>query len=200
VLVAFAVSTRAFRRDEDDGVRALLQARGVSATGYLAARVAGLTVALAALVGGGSLAVGLLSLLAARGRVSALHSVQASLAALAFALAFAATFAPVAMATLGSRSRGGGYGALLLVLVGPELARPYLARALAGPWLDVASIPGALLTLRASLAPPGVDPAALGRSLFALVVVAAGALLVVRAELAREHGSGRGPTGGRAAS
>jgi len=197
VLVALAASTRTFRRDEDEGVRGLLRARGVSATEYLAARIAGLATVLAALVGGGSAVVGVIATLATRGRSSALHTAQASLAAVVFSLVFAVTFAPVAMATLAARGRGGGYLALLAVLVAPELLAPAFDRLIAHRWLDVCSIPGALLALRTSLAPVGVDPFMLGRSLSALLAITLAALLVVRAELARSR---RTPRAGRSPS
>jgi len=189
VLVAFAVSTRVFRRDEDEGVRALLDARGVHASAYLGARVVGLTALLAILVAGGSAAVGLVTLLAARSREGAGHTVQATLAAIAFGLAFALVFAPVAMATLGARSRGGGYLALLSVLVVPEIVEPFFSRRIPERWLEVCSIPGALVGLRTSLAPVGVDALLLGRALVALAVILVAALAIVRLELLRAHGS-----------
>jgi len=197
VLFAFAAATRAFRRDEDDGVRALLRARGVSTTGYLTGRVAGLAASLAVLVGGGSGVVGVIATLAARNRVAALHTAQASLAAVVFAVAFAATFAPIALATLGARSRGGGYLALLGVLALPELLQPTLARFLPPGWVEVCSIPGALLALRGAIAPPAVDPLALSRALAAVLAIILAALLVVRIELLREHRSLTGARSGR---
>jgi hypothetical protein len=185
VLVAFAISTRVFRRDEDDGVRALLRVHGISPTRYLMARVAGLTAFLALLVAGGTLLVGLVAILAARNRAIAVHTLQASLAGVVFALAFAATFAPVAMATLAGRSRGAGYLALLVVLVVPELVAPSLGRWMAPHWADLCSIPGALLALRTSVAPVGVDVFLLGRSSAVILAIIAVALLFVRLELAR---------------
>ena len=191
VLVAFAVSTRMFRRDEDDGVRELLRSRGIGPFGYLAARVVGLSMALAILVGGGSVLVGVVSMLVSHARVPALHTLQASLAAVVFGVAFAVTFAPVAMATLGARSRGGGYLALLAVLVIPELLRPTLDRLVAPRWLEVLSIPGALASLRASIAPVGFDLFMFGRAAVVLVAIILLALLIVRAELRRPHGTRR---------
>jgi hypothetical protein len=185
VLVAFAVATRVLRRDEEEGIRGLLRARGVDATEYLAARITGLAMSLAAFVAGGSALVGLVATVVAHGRVIAIHTVQASLAAVIFGVAFAVTFAPVAMATLGARSRGLGYLALLSVLVMPELLHASLTRLVGASWASVCSIPGALLALRAALAPTGVDAAMLARSLVAIVAIVALALLVVRAELAR---------------
>jgi len=196
VLVAFAASTRAFRRDEDDGIRALLRARGVTTSGYLAGRLAGLAACLAALVSGGSFLVGVVALFAARGRLTALHTLQASVAAAIFGVAFALTFGPVAMATLGGRSRGGGYLALLSVLVVPELVAPALDRYVAHRWVEVCSIPGALAALRTSIAPVGVDPSMLGRALTALVVIMVTSLLIIRAELARAHGTADAPRSG----
>jgi hypothetical protein len=189
VLVAFAASTRAFRRDEDEGVRALLRLHGVDAAHYLAARVVGLALSLAAFVAGGSALIGLVAIVVARGRVPAAHTIQASVASVVFGVAFAVTFAPVAMATLGARSRGGGYLALLAVLVVPELLEPSLARYIPPSWLEVCSVPGALLALRTALAPVGVDAVMLSHALVALLIIIAVALVVVRGQLAREHGT-----------
>jgi putative flippase GtrA len=169
VLVAFAASTRAFRRDEDDGVRALLRARGVSATQYLAARVVGLALSLAAFVAGGSFIVGLVAVAVSHGRATALHTLQA----------------PVAMATLAARTRGRGYLVLFTVLVLPELLQSSLLRVIGPDWVAVCSVPGALVALRTALAPIGVDGPMLARSLVALISIVVAALLVVRVELAR---------------
>ncbi len=188
VLVAVLAATRVLRRDEDEGIRALLRARGVTATAYALARIAGIAMSLACFVGGGSAIVGLVAILAARSRQSALHAAQGSLAAIAFGLAFAVTFAPVAMATLGARSRAGGYLALLAVLVIPDLLQPWLGSAIAPGWLDVCSIPGALLTLRDSMGSAG-GPSMFLHAVVALLAIVAVALVVVRADLLREHGA-----------
>jgi hypothetical protein len=186
VLIAFAAASRVFGRDEDDGVRALLRARGVGASAYLASRVTGLSLLLALHVAGGSLVVGGVAVALAGNRALALATAQASLAATVFAVAFAFVFAAVALATLGARSRGGGYLALLAVLVLPELSVPALEPLVATRWLEVASIPGALAGLRAALAAPSFDPFLLGRATAVLASVVVLALLVARAELARE--------------
>jgi hypothetical protein len=184
VLAAFGVSLGAFQRDEREGVRALLVARGITPFGYVRLRVIGLGVLLRLLVGGGSLLVGLAALLLARSRHAALETLQSTFAALVFGIAFSAVFAPVAMAALAPRNRVRGYLALLLVLVGPELLVPMLRRSLSSSWLSLFSIPDALLGLRAALAPPGVDFAEAGRALLVLVVIALLAMAFVRAELA----------------
>src|SRR5207253_3056800 len=56
VMLAFVASLRAIARDREDGVVALLRARGVSATAYVRGRIAGLVVVLALTVGGATLA------------------------------------------------------------------------------------------------------------------------------------------------
>jgi len=183
VLVAFTVASRVFRRDEDDGVRALFDARGVSTSRYLFARVAGLAILLALLVGGGSLATGLLALLASRSALVAAQTVQASVAAVVFGLAFALVFAPVALATLGARSRGAGYLALLAVLLAPELLEASIARVVPLSWVPVCSLPGALVGLRTSLAPVGVDLPLAARSIAVLLAVIGVSLAIVRLEL-----------------
>jgi hypothetical protein len=184
VLAAFGVAVGAFQRDEREGVRALLVARGITPFGYVRLRVIGLGVLLRLLVGGGSLLVGIAALLLARSRHAALETLQATFAALVFGIAFSAVFAPVAMAALAPRTRLRGYLALLVVLVGPELLVPVLQRSISPSWLSLFSIPDALLGLRAALAPPGIDFAEAGRALLVLVVIALLAMAFVRAELA----------------
>jgi hypothetical protein len=197
ILVAVAASSRVFRRDEDQGIRALLCARGVTTTGYVIARVAGIAAVLACLVGGGSALVGLVATLSAHGRQSALHTAQTSVAAVAFGVAFAVTFAPVALATLGARSRATGYLTLLAILIVPDLLEPTLRHVVAPAWIEVCSIPGALLALRASLGSSGGCSLFL-RAIVALLVIIVVALVVVRAELLRHHGTSVQPgTGGR---
>jgi hypothetical protein len=189
VLIAFAGSMRAFRHDADQGIDLLMRARGVGPGGYLWARLAGLTVTLGCVVGGGTALVGVVATLLARGGVPALRTGQSAVAATAFALAFAVTLAPVAMATLGSRSRGGGYLALAAVLVIPELVAPTLAQVIPPRWAEVCSIPGALIALREALSPGNVDLHALGRASAVLLGVILLAVLVIRAELSRSHRS-----------
>jgi hypothetical protein len=186
VLVAFAAASRVFGRDEEDGVRALLRARGAGRGAYLASRVTGLAALLALHVAGGSLVVGAVAALVANSRSVVLATGQAQLAATAYAVAFACVFAAVALATLGARSRVGGYLALLAVLVLPGLAAHSLEEVVATRWIEVCSVQGALAGLRASFAGPSFDPFLLGRALAVLASVVVLALLVARADLARE--------------
>jgi hypothetical protein len=189
VLIAFAGSTRAFRRDADEGIETLMRLRGVGVGGYLWARLAGLAVTLGWVVAGGSAVVGLIATLGARGQLAALRTGQATLAATAFGIAFAVTLAPVAMATLGGRSRGGGYLALGAVLVVPEILAPTLTHLLTPRWVEVCSIPGALIVLRDALSPGTVDLPALGRALAILFIVVIASVVAIRAELTRSHRS-----------
>jgi hypothetical protein len=197
VLAAFGVSLGVFQRDEREGVRALLLARGITPFEYVKVRVAGLGALLGFLVVGGSLLVGLAALVLARSRHAALETVQSTFAAVAFGVAFSAVFAPVAMAALAPRTRGRGYLALLVVLVGPELLVPVLRRSISPSWLSLFSIPDALFGLRTALAPPGVDLADAGRALVVLVVIAVLAMAFVRAELAAAKSASSRSTRGR---
>jgi hypothetical protein len=185
ILLAFAASAQALRRDKDDGIRALLRARGASVPGYVGARVGGLALTHAIVVCGGTLVVGVVSVaLAPPGTFGmALHG---ALAALVYGLAFSLVLPPVAMAALGARSRSGGYVALLGVLVLPEVLARWTAEIVPFEWQGLVSIPGVLAEVRASLMPPaGPDLAKLGRALVVLAVVVGLALVVVRGQAAR---------------
>jgi hypothetical protein len=184
VLLTFAASVRALRRDREEGVRALVRVRGHSATEYLWGRVLGLGIELLWLVGGGSVLAGAVAGLLATGRGTLAHALAATGAALAFSFAFSAVLAPVAMATLGTRSRMGGYLVLVFVLVMPELLQPWTAHILPAGWEELGSIPGALLAVRAALLPSHVDIGLLARASAMLALVTAVALFAVRAELA----------------
>jgi hypothetical protein len=190
VLLAFGVASQVLRRDRDQGIRALVEARRGGASTYLTARVGGLVALLAGIVGGGTLLTGIAAL-AIAGRGSILRVAQASGAAMVYALAFALTLGPVAIATLGARSRAGGYLWLLLVLILPELFQGWTDQILPYEWRDLGSIPGALGVLRSALSPPGAD---LGRFVRAFVVLAAVtvvATLAIRAQLARVDSEAR---------
>jgi hypothetical protein len=190
VLLAFGVASQVLRKDRDHGIRALVEARRGGPSTYLTARVGGLVAILVGIVGGGTLLTALASIaLAGRGSLGAVA--QASGAAMVYALAFAITLGPLAIATLGARSRAGGYLWLLLVLVLPELFQGWTDQILPYEWRDLGSIPGALGALRGALAPPGAD---LGRFVRALVVLAAvtvAATLAIRAQLARVDSEAR---------
>jgi hypothetical protein len=184
-LLAFASSVHAFRRDRDQGIRALISARARSDGEYLWARVSGLTRVLAAVTVGGTLLTGVAAGLAAQGGSVAWRTVESTGAAVAYSIAFAATLAPVGLATLGARSRVGGYLALMAVLVLPELLQGPLTRILPEGWGELASIPGALSALRSSLVPQTFDPLRFTRAFALLALTVLVALLVVRGQLAR---------------
>jgi hypothetical protein len=185
VLLAFAAAAHAFRRDREDGVRALLQMRGRSETAYLWARVAGLSVRLALVVGGGTVLVGAVAALLAKNALSAARTVEATGAAVLFSAAFAATLGPLAMATLGARSRAGGYAILALVLGLPTLLEGWSNAMLPSGWGELASIPGAMLALRSALLPHSFDPWRVARAAAVLALVVLIALVFARLELAR---------------
>jgi len=180
VLLAFGAALRAIGRDRDEGVLALVAARGGSVASYVRGRVGGLVAVLAAGVGGPTL-------VAALAAVSVGHPAgpvaRAGLASLVYALAFAATVGPVAMAALGARTRAGGYFTLLAVLVVPELLAPWTSAALPRGWTELTSIPAALAAVRAGVLAPVTNGAPAARAVAGLAAVVAIALLVVAARV-----------------
>ena len=184
VLVAVPASMQAFRADRSSGVRALLRARGASTSAYARGRVLGLALVLLAVVGGGTLVSGLAAMLLATRLGVATHALQGLIASLAYAAAFAVVVAPMSLAALGTRSRGGGYLRFLALLVVPELLEPWTSGLVPAGWGDLLSVPSALTALRASLLPPGIDAARLARAVFVLAAFAALAYALVRAEIA----------------
>jgi hypothetical protein len=179
--LAVAGAMRAFSIDEEQGVVALVRARGVGASTYAGARVAGLVVAIGLAVAGGTLVAGLAATAVARSEGPAVA--RASVAALVFALAFSATLGPVAMATLGAVPRGRGYAWLLLVLVVPELLAPWTKGLLPPGWKELTSIPAALEAVRRGVQVAGPAIAHALRAVTALAAVIAASLLVIRARL-----------------
>lgn len=183
--LAFGAALHALRRDREQGVLALVRLRGAGLAAYVRGRVGGVVVLLAATVGGATLVGGLAV-------VSVAHPVKpaalATVAALAYALAFAVTVGPVAMATLGARSRAGGYLSLLAVLVLPELVAPWTASLLPRGWHELTSVPAALAAVRAGVANPFVRAEPLVRALAGLVAVVATSLLVVAARVGASSG------------
>jgi hypothetical protein len=170
VTLAFGGALRALQRDREDGIVALARARGVTAGQYVRGRVAGLVVVLAAAVGGAILVASLAALVAAG---ASTRAARLGAGAVAYALAFAATLGPVAMATLGGRSRAGGYLAFLAVLALPELLASWTGALLPDGWHELTSIPAALAAVRSGVAAPIVNGAQLARALAALSAVVA---------------------------
>jgi hypothetical protein len=168
--VAFGASLRAFHRDRDEGVLALIRARGGTLGEYLGGRIGGLVLVLAVSLGGATL-VAALAAVSATGPTPG--AARAFAAAIAYVLAFSATVGPVAMAALGGASRGGGYLSLLGVLVLPELLSPWTAGLLPSGWTELTSIPAALGAVRAGIAAPASHPGSLARALAALAAVVA---------------------------
>jgi hypothetical protein len=185
VLLAFAASAHALKRDRDEGITALLRARGGTLGGYLWTRIGGLSALLACLCVGGTLLTGIVAALVATRAGLVLDTLQATVAALAYSAAFSATMGPIAMAALGARSRAGGYLFLLGVLALPELFSPLTATILPSGWRDLASIPDALHAVGASLMPRNVDPWRATKALFLLALVALVCLSLVRRAAAR---------------
>ena len=179
-MLAFGASLRALPVDREQGVRALVRARGASVADYVRGRVLGLVVVLAIAVGGATAVACLAAIATAHGASSV---VQSSAGALVYALVFAATLGPVAMAALGARTRAGGYLSLLAVLVVPELLAGLTARLLPRGWYELTSIPEALAAVRAAVAHPVLSGAHGARGLAGLLAVIALALLVLAARV-----------------
>ena len=191
VMLAFGASLRALPLDRDQGVLALVRARGASAADYVRSRVLGLVVVLAMAVGGCTAVACLAAIAAAHGGASVVRS---SLGAVVYALLFAATLGPVAMAALGARTRAGGYLSLLAVLVVPELLAGFTARLLPRGWHELTSIPEALAAVRAAVVHPVLAGAHGARGLAGLLAVIALALLVVAARVRAADGARAGAT------
>lgn len=190
ILLAFASAAHALTRDRTDGIDALLRARGGPQRTYVWARVGGLGVLLAAVVAGGTLLCGGIAVLLAARVGLAGRVLQGTVASVVYALAFSAMMAPLAVAVLGARSRVGGYGWLLMVLVLPEVVAPWTAQMVPASFRDLTSIPAALSAVRGALMPPGIDPAQLLRALLVLTAVTALAMLAVRRAAGRLQAEG----------
>jgi hypothetical protein len=187
ITLAFGAALRALERDRDEGVLGLARTRGATAGEYVRGRVLGVVAVLTVAVGGATL-VAALAAVSAFGPAARL--MRAAVGALAYALAFAGSLGPLAVATLGGRSRTGGYLAFLAVLVLPEVLAPATAPLLPGDG-ELTSIPAALSAVRSGVAAPTANAPALARALVALVAVAALSMAVTAA---RVRGTQQGPS------
>jgi hypothetical protein len=179
VLLAFAASAQALRRDRTEGITALLRARGASVRTYVWLRVGGLTALLLFVVAGGAFTAGVAATLVATRAGLALRALQGTAAAVAYGAAFALTLGPLAMAALGARSRAGGYFWLLMVLLVPEMLTPLTEALAPSGWSELVSIPGALGALRAALMPPGIHLVRAVKAMFVLALIVAASVAVV---------------------
>jgi hypothetical protein len=184
ILIAVPASLHAFHDDRRNGIRALLRARGASTATYARGRVLGLAVVLLAVVGGGTLASGGAAvLLASRAGVAA-RALGELVASLTYAAAFAIVVSPMALAAFGTRSAGRGYlrfFAVLLVL--PELLKPWTSELVPRGWGELLSVPSALSALRAAALPQAFDLARFARAGFVLAAFGALCFAYMLAEL-----------------
>ncbi|MGD0530658.1 MAG: hypothetical protein ABSE49_36330 [Polyangiaceae bacterium] len=187
VVLASGAAVHALRRDREQGVVALVRARGASLGAYVRGRVGGLVAVLALAVGGATLVAGVAATSVAHPTLAAART---SLAALVYALAFAATLGPVAMATLGSRTRSGGLLTLLAVLAVPELVSSWTMTLLPRGWHELTSIPAALAAVRAGVAAPAAMALPMVRGLAGLAAVVAVSLVVIAARVRRADAMG----------
>jgi hypothetical protein len=190
--LAVAVAVQALRRDREEGVVALARTRGIGAHAYARGRLGGLSIVLA-------VATGVPTLVAALGATSVSHAagpcLRSGLAALVYTAAFSATIGPVAMATLGARTRAGGYFTLLAVLVLPELAARFTRTLLPAGWDELTSIPAALEAVRAGVESPTKHGEHFARAIVGLAAVVAVSLVVVAERLRDPQGTAPEPTG-----
>lgn len=192
ILVAFGGATQALRRDRDEGIRALLHARGVSTGEYLVARALGLAVVVGAGTVGGTLATAIAATVAAGRLAAAGATLRASVVALASAAITSLLLALVALAALGARSRAGGYVVLVGLFVVPELLSPWTSHLVPAAWARLVSLPGALAAFREGLSPATFEPGLSLRAAATLLVCVLGLGGLVRAELVRlEHEGAR---------
>jgi hypothetical protein len=154
---------------------------------YVRGRVGGLVGVLAVAIGGATLVAGIAATSVAH---PALTAVRTSAAAVVYALAFAATLGPVAMAALGSRTRRGGFLALLAVLGLPELLSPWTATLLPRGWHELTSIPAALSAVRAGVAAPAAMAVPMARALAGLAAVVALSFVVIAARVRQTDAQG----------
>ncbi len=95
----------------------------------------------------------------------------------------------MSLAALGTRSRGGGYVRLTVLLVLPEMAERWTSALVPTGWGELLSVPTALAALRASLPPESFDPARLARAAFVLAAFGALCFAFLRAEVASLDGT-----------
>jgi hypothetical protein len=187
VMVAFGGALRAIPSDTDEGVVALLRARGVPVSSYVRGRIGGLVLVLLFSVGGAVLVTDVATLSVAR---SLLPAARACAAAFVYVLAFAVTLGPLAMAALAARRRGAGYLAFLAVLVVPEVATRWTSALLPRGWHELTSIPAALAAVQSGVLAPQTAGLAMARALAALGAVAVLSLAVVHARIPHVDGGG----------
>jgi hypothetical protein len=147
-------------------------------------------VVLAVALGAATVVACLGAVVATRGGAAILRS---SGAAVVYVLVFAATLGPVAMATLGARTRAGGYLTLVAVLVVPELLAGATEQWLPRGWGELTSLPAALAAVRAGVAHPVLLGAHAARALAALAAVVALSSLVVAARAYAPDAPAGGP-------
>lgn len=178
--LAVGAGLRAFHGDREQGVLALVRARGATARDYVEGRVGGLSLVVGSAVGGGALVAALVCTAVGGGWPAA----RAGAAAAAYAAAFGVTMAPVAMAALGARTRARGYLIVVAVVAVPELVSPWTSTLLPRSCRELTSIPAALDALPSAIASPSAGVSAL-RALAGLGAVVVLSLAVVRARVAR---------------
>lgn len=166
---AIAAAAHAFDDDVASGIRDLVRTRGVAGRTYVLSRVLGLALSLFFLVAIGAVVTGTAcALLAPASRAAVLKSTAATIP---YAAAYALIVAPMAIATMGTRSRPRGYLLLLAILIVPELAQDSL-EAIPEHWRSLVGVPSAMATLRDALTPAHFDGALAGAAAAVVVLLA----------------------------
>ena len=181
--LAFGASFQALRRDRDEGVLALARARGVAPGAYVRGRVGGLALVLLVSVGGATLVAGFAATAASVPHAAALRP---AIAGLVYAVIFAVTFAPLALAALGTGTRSSGYMVLLAILIVPELLSPWTRAVLPAGWGELTSIPAALEAVRVGVETGGGAALHAARALVGLAAVVVASVFVVNARVAAD--------------
>jgi|GEM_PF-6888924 len=182
--LVYAASAHAFVKDATLGVRHLFSMRAGSRNAYVAARLMGASVVVAASGIAGTLASSLVLAGVRSYRWPVANHVQNAIAAIVYCMLFALVVVPLAYALVGGRRRAGGMFLLVAVIWGPHWLTEAMRTNESGTLLRVASIPSALETLRTWVAimPGAIIRGQLGavrRDLGARAIVAACGLAAV---------------------
>jgi hypothetical protein len=185
--IAIGSSVRALRRDLDQGIVALARLRGVGSLPYVYGRVYGLSAVVAMTVAGSALLVGLGTLSTSADPVGTLREIAAGIA---YGLAFGLTIGPLAVATLGTGSRVGGYWIFLLVLAVPELLGRWTQGFLPTGWHELTSIPAALAAVSDGVRHGEAALWHAARAIAGLTALVAASFVIVWAHVERAESGG----------
>lgn len=167
VLAVLFTSVRAWAKDSEEGILALVRHAGHDPARYLRARGVVLALVLIALQ--------LLTLAAVH--AMARTPLHGTLPALAYGVAGSVVLALLGAVCLGPRQRPGGTLLLWTLLFGPEILSVWTTRIVAR---ELSSIPALLETTALAVGPEAMDGARLTRALLALTLLALALALWLR--------------------